>query len=109
MLVGEVRAATRGRWFFLEIIWWQPVLLRGDKGFEKMPGLARDAVEQSQLFEAQFRGRLLDGQADPPCDPGRHQPKNEEWQGNHPARRLHQAQRNCAAERDCRRKPHCAI
>ena len=69
MLVGEVRAATVGRWFFLEIIWRQPVLLRGDKGLEKMPGLARDPAEQGQLFGAQFRGRLLDGQADPPGDP----------------------------------------
>ena len=27
--------------------------------------------------------------------------------GNHPARRLHGGQRNCAAERDRRREPHC--
>ena len=40
---------------------------------------------------------------------GASQPKNEEWQGNQPVRRLHDAQRNCARERDCRRKPHCRI
>src|SRR5207253_5412036 len=97
------------RRFFLEIIRRKPVLLRGDESLEEMPGFARDAAEQGQLFDAEFRGRLLDWQADPPRNPGRSQPKSEEWQGNHPPRRLYEAQRNRAPERDCRRKPHCRI
>src|SRR5213080_1228363 len=47
-----------------------------------MPGFARDAAEQGQLFDAEFRGRVLDWQTDPPRDPRRSQPKSEEWQGN---------------------------
>ena len=83
MLVGEVRARRRralvlpGK--YLAAASSPPAVTKVSK---KMPGLARDAVEQrSKLLDAKFRTRLLDRQADPPRDQGATSQRTKEREG----------------------------
>ena len=48
--VGGRCARRNQQRIFLKIVRWQPVLLRRDKGFKKMPGLTRGPSKEEQLL-----------------------------------------------------------
>src|SRR6185295_9149257 len=67
---------------FLKVVWRQPVVLRSDEGFEKLPGLAGKCIEKFQLWTGQVwrgsRSRLTQ----PPACKGGYEPEAKRRQSH---------------------------